>query len=87
MKKMLFAIMLVVSAFFTTLLFTQEARALDNWTGTITLLQEDGSAPGRGACVQMNPAISTSGGWACLSTSNSVYKEITSLLIAAYLSG
>jgi hypothetical protein len=71
------------------------ARTAEAWdaatTGVIVVLHlnsEPGLAPTRGVCVQMVPALPASGyGWACLRTANPLYKEITALLYAAYLSG
>lgn len=54
-------------------------------SGTITTIDQNAQfAAGRGVCIQMSPAIAN-GPWACLSTSNGLYREITALLYAAYL--
>ena len=61
------------------------ARA-DFQTGTVTLFHLNGAVTDRGACVQMSPAI-PGDGWACVWKSNSLYKEISNLLLTSYLTG
>ncbi len=55
-------------------------------SGKITEFHQNSGEPGRGLCIQMVPAIPT-GGWACLSTSNALYEEITALLLTGYATG
>ena len=54
--------------------------------GKIIEIHQNGEVPGRGLCIQMEPALSTKG-WACLYTNNALYKEITALLLTAYATG
>ena len=60
------------------------AAHADESTGKITAFHLNGDYPDRGACIQMNPALP--GMWACLFKSNSAYKELTALLLAAHVS-
>ena len=57
-----------------------------NATGKITEYHLNSSVPGRGACIQMNQAIST-GGWACLYLNNPLYKELNAMLLSASIAG
>jgi len=82
MKKLL-TVLLILS--FT---YPHSATAYDGgYTGTIALLHFNSDIAGRGVCVRMNPDLPQNYGWACLSTSNPLYKEITSLLYVAYITG
>ena len=51
-------------------------------TGIITDYHLNSGVFGRGACIQMSPAVPT-GGWACLYTNNALYKEINEMLLSA----
>jgi hypothetical protein len=68
------------------------ALAQDGTTvGTIVAMSLNSEVPGRGLCVQMSvqsgsPPLPAQA-WACLASSNPLNKEITSLLMSAYLSG
>ena len=55
-------------------------------TGIINKYHLNGTASGRGACIQLSPALTgTPDGWACLWQSNLLYKEINATLLAAYI--
>src|SRR5438128_2721929 len=80
MKKLL-TVLLILS--FT---YPHTATAYDGaYTGTIALLHFNSDIARRGVCVRMNPDLPQNYGWTCLSTSNPLYKEITSLLYVAYI--
>lgn len=53
-------------------------------TGTINVYHLNSTITGRGVCVQLTPALPTSGGWACLLKANPLYNEITSLLLEGF---
>ena len=54
-------------------------------TGVISTLNLNANVDGRGLCIQMTPDIETGSSWACLfDPSSHLYKEITSVLLAAY---
>ena len=55
-------------------------------TGQVTKYHLNSGVAGRGACIQMNPAIPT-GGWACLYLNNPLYKEINATLLSANMVG
>ncbi len=57
------------------------------YIGTISLVHLNSDVIGRGVCVLMNPALPQFGGWACLPTSNALYKEINSVLYMSYVTG
>jgi len=61
------------------------AAHADQNTGKITAYHLNGDITDRGFCIQMSPALPAT--WACLYKGNSLYKELTALLLAAYLSG
>jgi len=82
MKKLLNALLMVTIGLFA---LPHTAAAVDGvYTGTISLLHFNSYVVGRGVCVQMNPGLPQFGGWACLPTSNALYKEITSMLYVGY---
>jgi len=60
------------------------AANADQNTGKITVFHLNGDVPDRGVCIQMNPAGSIP--YLCLYKSNSLYKELTALLLAGHLS-
>jgi len=86
MKRLLNALLMLTIGLFA---FPYTAAAYDGvYTGTITTMHFNANVPGRGVCVQMNPAInSPSGIYACLPTSNALYKEITAILLTGYATG
>ena len=53
-------------------------------TGTIRVYHLNNQEPGRGPCVQMNPAMPGTG-WGCVYTSH-LSQEMSDLLLQAYLS-
>jgi hypothetical protein len=64
------------------LLFSQASFAA---TGTIKLYHLNSDVIGRGACIQMNPALPGSG-WACV-WEGRLYKEFNDLFREAYFAG
>jgi hypothetical protein len=56
-------------------------------TGKVIEYHQNGDVPGRGVCIQMDPAIPAAGGWACLHKDNALYKEITALLLSGNATG
>jgi hypothetical protein len=65
-------------------IYAQSAYA-DLYAGRIALIDvnEDNGLAGRATCVQLSPALPTDP-WACLLTSNALYREITAVVYAAY---
>jgi hypothetical protein len=53
-------------------------------SGTIVDYHLNSAVSGRGICVKLSPALTTT--WACLYKTNSLYNEITDLLRDAYIS-
>ncbi len=72
-------------AFLAILSFAMPARATDYQGAIVQVdMSSDASvAPGRGLCVAMSPAMPNT--WACLPLSAGLYREITALLLSAYL--
>jgi hypothetical protein len=55
-------------------LIASDAHASGNNSGVISMIHLNGTVTGRGACIQMQPALDGSG-WACLYRSNELYSE------------
>ncbi len=55
--------------------------------GKVIEYHQNSEVAGRGACIQMDPAIPAAGGWACLYTNNALYREITALLLSGNATG
>jgi len=69
-----------------TLLFVNETCLAAQGTGKISVYLLDTRIPGRGACIQMVPALP--GTWACVfsTTNNLLYHELNDLFRDAYVS-
>ena len=67
------------------LLFVNETCFAAQGTGKISVYLLDARIPGRGACIQMTPALP--GTWACVfsTTNNILYHEMNDLLRDAYI--
>jgi hypothetical protein len=55
-------------------------------SGLVSAYHLNSAIQGRGACVQLSPALPQTP-WACLWQTTALYKESNALLLAAYLSG
>jgi hypothetical protein len=75
--------LLGVAALLGCLLATSGTALAGTGSGTISLYHLNGAISGRGVCVQMVPALP--GTWACLWKTNSLYHEITELLLQGFL--
>jgi hypothetical protein len=60
---------------------------IGNHHGRIDLVHLDSDVQGRGACVQMKPAIPGKSGWACLWRNNPLYAEMRELIHSAFITG
>nr|VFJ60007.1 MAG: hypothetical protein BECKFM1743C_GA0114222_102631 [Candidatus Kentron sp. FM]VFJ60058.1 MAG: hypothetical protein BECKFM1743A_GA0114220_102546 [Candidatus Kentron sp. FM]VFK13197.1 MAG: hypothetical protein BECKFM1743B_GA0114221_102691 [Candidatus Kentron sp. FM] len=65
-----------------SILYASSASA-DSHEGLIDRYHLNSDFSGRGVCVQMNPDLSGTG-WACLWQDNSLYTEITDLLLDGF---
>jgi hypothetical protein len=55
-------------------------------TGQVSVYHLNATVQGRGACVQLSPALPQTP-WACLWQSSALYKETNALLLTAYAAG
>lgn len=81
MKKLILGIAFVTLAVANVTVFAASAR------GTISQYHVNSLVPERGSCVQMEPSIPTSTGYACLYTTTWLYLEMNAMLLNANMLG
>ncbi|MBD2447523.1 hypothetical protein H6G76_10130 [Nostoc sp. FACHB-152] len=65
-------------------MLSNTASLADSASGKIREYHLNSQVAQRGVCIQLNPTLPTPGGWLCLWKDNSLYKEITDLLLEGY---